>query len=86
MFPDPDDAVSEGRLSAGALPGYLLPDTAGVDREGRLAIAGVDILELCSDIGTPVFIYDGQVVFLSEGHARVVTRRETLDDLTILDA
>ena len=40
------------------LPPELLPDTATVDGDGRLAIGGVDLLRLCEDVGTPVFVYD----------------------------
>jgi diaminopimelate decarboxylase len=40
-----------------ALPAYLLPDNASVD-DGRLSVAGVDLLELTAQIGTPVFVYD----------------------------
>ena len=46
------------RLSAGPLPLHLLPDGARIDPSGRLSIAGVDLLDLCRDIGTPVFVYD----------------------------
>jgi diaminopimelate decarboxylase len=37
---------------------HLLPDSAAVGPSGRLSIAGIDVLELCSQVGTPVFIYD----------------------------
>jgi diaminopimelate decarboxylase len=40
------------------LPTELLPDTATIDGDGRLAIGGVDLLRLCEDVGTPVFVYD----------------------------
>jgi diaminopimelate decarboxylase len=46
----------------GALPGYLLPDTAEVEASGRLRIGGVDVLDLVSEVGTPVFIYDEEHV------------------------
>jgi diaminopimelate decarboxylase len=36
----------------------LLPDTAAVDSSGRLAVGGVDLLELAEEVGTPVFVYD----------------------------
>src|SRR5579864_5728985 len=62
MLPDPDPdphpdhgAVEPGR---GPVPRYLLPDGAAVDSAGRLSIAGVDLLDLCEAIGTPVFVYD----------------------------
>lgn len=38
----------------------LLPDGATVSREGRLAIAGCDVLDLAEEFGTPVFVYDEQ--------------------------
>jgi diaminopimelate decarboxylase len=40
------------------LPRSLLPDTATVDRSGRLSVAGVDLLDLADEVGTPVFVYD----------------------------
>jgi len=38
----------------------LLPDGAAVGVDGRLAIAGVDVGELCERYGTPLFVYDEQ--------------------------
>ena len=40
------------------LPPDLLPDTATVTADGRLVVGGVDMLELCHEVGTPVFVYD----------------------------
>jgi diaminopimelate decarboxylase len=40
------------------LPPDLLPDTAALDAGGRLAVGGVDLIELCRKVGTPVFVYD----------------------------
>lgn len=36
----------------------LLPDTARIDVDGRLSVGGVDLLDLCAQVGTPVFVYD----------------------------
>ena len=41
-----------------AIPRHLLPDTATVDAQGRLSIGGVDLLDLASEHGTPLFVYD----------------------------
>ena len=41
-----------------ALAPELLPDTANIDAGGRLSVGGVDILDLCLEVGTPVFVYD----------------------------
>lgn len=41
-----------------ALPFGLLPDTAAEDAEGGLRIGGVGLVELASDFGTPLFVYD----------------------------
>ena len=47
------------RAGEGApMPLYLLPDSAEVGLSGRLHIGGVDVLELVSEVGTPVFVYD----------------------------
>lgn len=40
------------------LPPSLLPQTATVDSDGRLAIGGCDLLELAERFGTPLFVYD----------------------------
>lgn len=42
---------------AGPLPLHLLPDNASVS-DGRLAIGGVDVIELAERFGTPLFVYD----------------------------
>jgi diaminopimelate decarboxylase len=64
VLPDPEadpgpDAVVDGAPELGApLPRQVLPDHAAVDRAGRLSIGGVDVLDLCAEHGTPVFVYD----------------------------
>lgn len=57
MLPDPipEPAAQPGR---GPVPRYLLPDNSRVGDDGRLSIAGVDVLDLVAEHGTPVFIYD----------------------------
>ena len=40
------------------LPQELLPDTARIAPDGRLSVGGVDLLDLCAEVGTPVFVYD----------------------------
>ena len=59
MLPDPAPAGPCAPVvdPADPLPTALLPDGAEV-RDGRLAIAGVDLLDLCAEVGTPVFVYD----------------------------
>ncbi len=46
---------------------YLLPDSAAVSADGRLSIAGRDVIELAEEFGTPLFVYD-------EGHLRTRCR------------
>src|ERR1700674_810165 len=61
MLPDPDPHPADGGpagLASGPVPLSLLPDGATVNPGGRLSIAGIDLLDLCHDIGTPVFVYD----------------------------
>ena len=41
-----------------ALPQHLLPDSASVGDDGRLSIAGCDVLDLAEEFGTPLFVYD----------------------------
>ncbi|MBA2625583.1 MAG: diaminopimelate decarboxylase, partial [Acidimicrobiia bacterium] len=41
-----------------ALPPTLLPGTAQVGPDGRLAIGGCDVVGLAEAFGTPVFVYD----------------------------
>ncbi len=45
-------------LSKGPLDLDLLPICSTVEAGGRLAIAGVDLVGLAEEIGTPVFVYD----------------------------
>ena len=45
---------------AGPLPFHLLPDNASVSGDGRLSIAGCDLLDLAAEFGTPLFVYDEQ--------------------------
>ena len=40
------------------MPLSLLPLNASVDASGRLSIAGVDVLALAEEHGTPLFVYD----------------------------
>ncbi len=40
------------------LPWALLPDTAELGESGSLEIGGCDVLDVASEYGTPVFIYD----------------------------
>jgi diaminopimelate decarboxylase len=57
MFPDP----SPERFHPpghGPVPLRLLPEGARIDPDGRLSIAGVDVLRLVAEVGTPLFIYD----------------------------
>ena len=64
MLPDPDPDTGIAGIEAappgfsGPLPRELLPDGAAVGPTGRLSVAGVDLLELCGQVGTPVFVYD----------------------------
>jgi diaminopimelate decarboxylase len=40
------------------LPWRLLPDNASADDNGRLSIAGCDLIGLAAEYGTPLFVYD----------------------------
>ncbi len=57
MLPDPEPEPAHP-AGHGALPLDLLPDNSEVSAGGRLSIAGVDIVDLVAEIGTPVFLYD----------------------------
>ncbi len=57
MLPDPDPEPSPP-VGHGPLPTHLLPDGASIGPDGRLSIAGVDLLQLVGEHGTPVFVYD----------------------------
>jgi diaminopimelate decarboxylase len=37
---------------------HLLPDTAEVQKDGHLRVGGIDLLDLVSEYGTPLFVYD----------------------------
>jgi len=43
---------------AGPIPLSLLPDTATVDDRGRVSIGGCDLVDLATEYGTPLFVYD----------------------------
>jgi diaminopimelate decarboxylase len=43
---------------SGPLPQHLLPDNAEIAPDGRLSIAGCDVLDLAERFGTPLFVYD----------------------------
>lgn len=40
------------------LPWYLLPDNSATDPDGRLLVAGCDVIDLAGEYGTPLFVYD----------------------------
>jgi diaminopimelate decarboxylase len=44
-------------VTLGPIPRHLLPDTATTNN-GRLSIGGVDVLDLATEFGTPLFVYD----------------------------
>lgn len=41
-----------------SLPVPPLPDNSRINEAGRLKVAGCDVVELASEFGTPLFIYD----------------------------
>ena len=57
MLPDPhpEPAPHPGHRP---VPLHLLPEHATVSASGQLCIAGVDLLDLVAEHGTPVFVYD----------------------------
>jgi diaminopimelate decarboxylase len=57
MFPDPGPEPTSPP-GHGPVPWSLLPDGASIGDAGNLVIAGVDVLDLVGEYGTPVFIYD----------------------------
>lgn len=40
------------------LPWNLLPDHSSTDADGRLSVAGCDVVDLAEEFGTPLFVYD----------------------------
>jgi len=46
------------RMTDAPIPMSLLPDSAVVGDDGRLAVAGVDMVDLAHEFGTPLFVYD----------------------------
>jgi diaminopimelate decarboxylase len=61
--------------STAPLDRALLPDTAVVAADGRLAVGGCDLLGLAAEHGTPLFVYDeAQLV------ARCAEARSAFDD------
>jgi diaminopimelate decarboxylase len=64
VLPDPEDdpgattVVDDAPELSAPLPRQVLPDHAAIDGAGRLSVAGADILDVCAEHGTPVFVYD----------------------------
>lgn len=63
--PRHDGSSGDGGGAGGAsvapdapLARHLLPDTAEVAGNGQLLVAGVDLLDLAREFGTPLFVYD----------------------------
>jgi len=68
VIPDEPSAVAAGYVpSEAAIARHLLPDTASVAPDGRLAVGGVDLCALAEELGTPLFVYD-------EAHLRARAR------------
>ena len=57
MFPDPQPEAG-AHPAHSPIPLRLLPDGASTGPDGRLSIAGVDVIELVNEYGTPLFVYD----------------------------
>jgi diaminopimelate decarboxylase len=51
-------ATAATAMSTDPVSRHLLPDTASVDDDGRLAIGGCKADELAEQFGTPLFVYD----------------------------
>ena len=45
-------------VATAPLERHLLPRSAFVDEKGHLHVAGIDVLELAQEFGTPLFVYD----------------------------
>src|ERR1700722_16133742 len=59
MFLDPEPTPAPPTPAGhGPVPLALLPDGSRVEPSGRLSVAGVDLLSLVEEHGTPVFVYD----------------------------
>jgi diaminopimelate decarboxylase len=59
MFPDPEPEAGVHPVHS-PIPRRFLPDGADVGADGRLSVAGVDVVDLASEFGTPLFVYDEQ--------------------------
>src|SRR5690349_5471432 len=44
------------------LPLRLLPDNATVDADGQLLLAGCNVVALAEEYGTPLFVYDEEML------------------------
>jgi diaminopimelate decarboxylase len=53
-----DDGAATPPPDEGPVRAELLPVTARVGPDGRLAVGGVDLVELAERFGTPLFVYD----------------------------
>ena len=55
---EPVSSRPPSALDATALDHALLPDNAVAATDGRLAVGGVNLLDLADRFGTPLFVYD----------------------------
>ncbi|MHB8595103.1 MAG: diaminopimelate decarboxylase [Acidimicrobiales bacterium] len=53
-----DDAERATRPDEGSVRRELLPRSARLGPDGRLSVAGLDLVELAERFGTPLFVYD----------------------------
>lgn len=59
MISEPAPLEPTARAEAsGPVPRGLLPDNAAIGADGRLSVAGCDVLDLAAELGTPLFVYD----------------------------
>ncbi len=55
---DPGTALADHSEPDEPLSRHLLPDNADVGADGHLVVAGVDLVDLADELGTPLFVYD----------------------------
>ena len=71
--------------STGPIPFSLLPDSAAVGADGRLNIGGLDLIDLATEFGTPLFVYDeDQCERRPRGDRRVRPRSGRVRDESVL--
>ena len=76
-----------GPAAAATLPlSQLFPLSAGLSSEGRLTLGGIDVVDLASEFGTPLYVYDAETVRAQCAAYRAAFESEYPDSFVVYGA